>query len=179
MSEPSTEIASAQDFDLDAWLAGATRPTREVVVYRDGHLLAELDALARQIGHLEKVGVDAEPSLAEKGEVAKLRDEYEALAGKYVAGQLVLRVQSGTVEEERKIRGDRDVKTHAEEIGRDYVYAALVQPRMSRDQFDQLVHAIGWHQWSKLQQAYQRASLGDVEPSADFLPRSSTRDAGD
>src|SRR5690606_2418951 len=36
---------SPDDFDLDAWLDQATRPRREVTIYRDWGLLAEYDRL--------------------------------------------------------------------------------------------------------------------------------------
>lgn len=174
-----TDQINANDFDLAAWLDGASRPTRTVTVYRDGRLLAELDALAQQIKHLEEAGVAEEMSLADEQPTDALRREYAALAEQFEAGSLTLRIQAGTVDEERRIKSGRDPKREFDAINRDFVHAALVEPQMTREQFDRLVDAVGVYQWSKILSTYQDASAGDVMPDADFLPRSSTRGSGD
>jgi len=37
---------SPQDFDFDAWLDGADKPQRSVIVYQKAGLIADLDVLA-------------------------------------------------------------------------------------------------------------------------------------
>lgn len=174
-----TDQINAHDFDLGAWLDGASRPTRTVTVYRDGRLLAELDSLAQQIKHLEDAGVGEELSLSEEHPADALRREYADLARKFEAGALTLRIQSGTLDEERRIKSGRDPKRDFDAINRDFVHAALVEPQMTREQFGRLVDAIGVYQWTKILSTYQAASSDDVMPDADFLPRFSTRGSGD
>lgn len=170
MSETTPE-----DFDLDAWLSGASRPTRSVEVYQRGELLASLDELARKIELAEALG-EGERSLSDPSP-ARLRAKYAELSEEFAAGALTVRVQSSTAEEERKIIASRTA-TKADLINRDLVHAALVFPKMAREQFDVFVDRIGAHQWEKVRNAYQSACTDEPAPSADFLPHASTPDEG-
>src|SRR5690606_8044311 len=99
------------------------------------------------------------------------------LAEEFAATALEVRVQSGTAEEERTIIAGRK-KDQADEVNRDLVHAALVFPKMTREQFGTFVDRIGEYQWARLRSAYQSASTEEPQPSADFLPRASTLDEG-
>lgn len=164
-----------QTYDMDAWLTGASRPTRTCRVYRDGALLAELDRLSQQIKEAEAAGVDeAERRLSDKDPAADLRARYAELAESFYAGGLDVTVRSCTVAEENKIKAGRENPEDHDAVNRDLVHASLVSPAMSREQFDRFVDTIGVYQWRKLVRTYLTASAGDVEPDADFLPRAST-----
>lgn len=166
-----------ETFDLDAWLAGASRPQRSVRIYQRGDMLAELDELGREIELAEAVD-DAERSLTDASP-ATLRQKYAELSEEFAAAAMTIRVQSATIEEELEIIGDRDRKTKGPEINRDLVFAALVEPKMSRQQFDRFVNTIGAYQWGKVVSTYTIACGAKAEPSADFLPQSSTLDDTD
>ena len=63
--------STPEDFDLDSWIEQATRPRREVTIYRDWSLLAEYDRL---VAEGEKAGDDAamgEASNAERVEIGR------------------------------------------------------------------------------------------------------------
>lgn len=166
------------EFDMDAWLSGASRPTRSVTIYRDGALLADLDRLAEEIRVMEAADGEepVEWSMTDPSP-ATLRHEYAELSERFHAGAVVVRVQSLSAAEQKRIRDGREA-SDMDGISRDLVHAAIVSPAMTREQFAALVDVIGGSQWKKLQAAYLLATSGDVEPSADFLPQSSTLDDG-
>ena len=161
-----------ETFDLDAWLSGASRPQRSVRIYQRGDMLAELDELGREIELAEAAG-DAERSLTDASPAA-LRQRYAELSEKFAASSMTVRVQSATIEEELEIIGDRDRRTNGPAINRDLVYAALIEPKMTREQFDRFVDSIGAYQWGKVVNTYTVACGAKAEPSADFLPQFST-----
>lgn len=162
-----------EDFDLDAWLSGASRPTRSVQIFQRGDMLATLDELARKIELAEAVG-DEGRSMAQKSP-AVLRQKYAELSAEFAATALDVRVRASTADEEREIIAGRG-KGQADEVNRDLVHAALVFPKMTRAQFDVLVDRIGEFQWGRLKDAYTAVTTEEPQPSADFLPLSSTPD---
>lgn len=161
-----------QDFNLDEWLSGASRPTRSVRIFRDGGLLAELDELGRQIEVAEAIP-DDERSLSDESP-ARLRAKYAEMSERFVAGAINVRVHGHDLDESRAIIGDRTAVSEREAINKDLVHAGLVFPQMSREQFDVFLSKIGPAQWERLKQTYTAACGAEVKPSADFLPRAST-----
>ena len=163
-----------ETFDLDAWLAGASRPQRSVRIYQRGDMLAELDELGREIELAEAVG-DAERSLTDASPAA-LRQKYAELSEKFAASCLDVRVQGHDVDETREIMGDRHDKSQVSAVEKDLVHDALVYPKMTREQFGKFLSAIGPAQWERLKVTYSAACHEIAQPSADFLPQSSTAD---
>ena len=122
-------------------------------------MLAELDELGRRIEESERVG-DQERSLTDESP-ASLRVKYAELSEQFASTAMTVRVQSATIEEELEIIGDRDRKTQGPEINRDLVFAALVEPKMTRQQFDRFVNTIGAYQWGKVCLLYTSPSPRD------------------
>ena len=75
-----------------------------------------------------------------------------------------------------EIIGDRDRRANGPAINRDLVFAALIEPKMTREQFDRFVDSIGAYQWGKVVNTYTIACGAKAEPSADFLPQPSIAD---
>jgi hypothetical protein len=163
-----------ETFDLDAWLSGASRPTRSVRIFQKGAMLAELDELGRKIELAEAVG-DEERSLSDESP-ARLRAKYADLSEQFASSALDVRVHGHDVDETRAIMGERFEKTQHEAISKDLVHDALEFPKMSREQFDVFLSKIGPHQWERLKETYTAACRAEVTPSADFLPHAFTPD---
>lgn len=161
-------------FDLDAWISGASRPTRSVRIYQRGDMLAELDELARKI-ELAESAPDEERSLSSDSP-ARLRAKYAELSEKFASTALDVRVQGHDVDETREIMGERFEKTQAEAVNKDLVHAGLVFPEMTREQFATFLKKIGPAQWERLKSTYSSACRDLPKPSADFLPQLSTAD---
>lgn len=165
-----------QDFDLDAWLDGADRPQRSVTVYQKAGLIAELDELATRIEHAE-ADEEAEPSLSEVGESRRLRAKYAEVAAKFHASALTLRIQGHYEYEKRTFKEDNPDASDAE-LGHVILADAITYPRFSKAQVKRLERVIGPAQFGLIFNAYHQASTEAPVVSADFLPKSSTREGG-
>lgn len=164
--------ATPEDFDLDAWLSGASRPTRSVQIYQRGDMLATLDELARKIELAEAVG-DEERSLTDPSP-ARLRATYAQLSEDFAESALNVRIHAHSEDERKEIIAGRKRGDMAA-IYRDLVHAALTFPVMPREKFDAFLEKIG-PGWDKLKAAYDELCAGYDQPSADFLPHASTQD---
>ena len=165
-----------KDFDLDAWLDGADRPQRSVTVYQKAGLIAELDELATKIEHAE-ADEEAEPSLSEVGESRRLRAKYAEVAGKFHASGMMLRIQ-GHYEYEKLEFKEANKDATETELGRLILADAITSPRFTPAQVAKLEKVVGPAQFGLVFAAYHQASTEVPVVSADFLPKSSTRDDG-
>lgn len=163
-----------ETFDLDAWLSGASRPQRSVRIFQRGDMLAELDELGREIELAEAVG-DAERSLTDASPTT-LRQKYAELSEEFAASCLDVRVQGHDQDETKEIMGERFAQSDIPAVERDLIFDALVYPKMTREQYDRFVGAIGPAQFEAIKSAYTSACRALPKPSADFLPQSSTAD---
>lgn len=167
-----SEITPA-DFDFDAWLADAERPMRSVTVYQKASIVADLDALAERIEAAELVP-DEERSLGDVSP-AKLRAEYAALAEKFHASALVVRVQGLTRDEQKELRETHEGED-VQQLGRHALAQAIVSPKVTPEQVTKFNRAIGDAQFSRIVTAYNQASNEFPDVSADFLPKPSSPD---
>lgn len=169
-------------FDLDAWIEGASRPERTVTLYRDGHLLAELDDLEARIKTAKAVPAD-ERGITDDSPQA-LQEQWDGVAERFAASALQVRVRAITNAEYaeahkagRKAAGGKD---DPEMIGLHVVAAAVVSPPMTVEQVSRLRDRIGEAQIGLLAVAadeLRRKGLPKV--SAPFSRASSTsRDGG-
>jgi hypothetical protein len=163
-----------ETFNLDAWLSGASRPTRSVRIYQSGEMLAELDELAREIQDAEADDTGERSLSAPSPD--KLRAKYADLLAKFNEASIDVRVHGHDEDETREIMGERFEKTKQSEVIKDLIFDALVFPKMSREQYDLFASKIGPAQFAEIASAYTAACRAQPKPSADFLPRASTPD---
>lgn len=129
--------STPEDFDLDSWIEQATRPRREVTIYRDWSLLAEYDRL---VAEGEKAGDDeamGEASLAEqvadvlaRMEASKLVFTVEALTRqelKALAEAAPVKVVTGADGKERE-------KVDEVVLGDMTTAKAIIHPSVSAEQ---------------------------------------------
>lgn len=189
----TTEAITPEEFDFAKWLSGAYKPTRGSTVHQRGDLIAELDRLQEQIELAEDVPAD-ERSLSDASP-DRLRAEYAAVAQKFHDSGLFVKVSGHTNEEKLEIAKALDAVV-AEKFPADdksdeanaYRYEqskkltyhlvadALVSPRLSAEQLEQLHRKVGESEFSRITTDYQLASNSLNEPDADFLPKPSTPD---
>lgn len=97
-----TEITNAPDFDLDAWLDGAKRTERSVIVYGRADLLADIDLLEAEQRTLKSI---PEEDRSMGGDDAdELQRKIDDLNVQMNASKMVLRVRSLIGEELESIR---------------------------------------------------------------------------
>lgn len=164
-----------QDFDLDAWIDGAERPTRSVTVYQKAGLIADLDALAERIQNAEgSEDVDG-PSMG--GGPAKLRAEYANLAQQFHDSALTIRIEGRDDAEKRAITQANPGLTGTQ-MGYKVIADAIVSPRFTAEQLERLAGKIGETQFDRIIARFHEACSEIPSVSADFLPKASTRDDG-
>jgi hypothetical protein len=167
-----------QDFDFDAWLEGAERPERSVTVYQKASLIADLDALEAKILAADDDEDDVyERGLTQADPARKLRAEYQKLAKQFHDSALTIRVQGHDEDEKREIaKANKDLLPG--ELGYVILADAITSPKVTADQLKRLAKKVGEAQFNQIPAAYQKASSEIPVVSADFLPKSSTRDDG-
>jgi hypothetical protein len=161
-----------ETFDLDAWIEGADRTVRSATVYQKAGLIGDLDLLATQIETAEAEEAIDGPGMG--GGSGKLRAKYAKLAAEFKASALVIRMKALTVDEKKAIEEE-----HKEDTGAHILAASMVEPRVTAAQIRKLEKAIGNAQMALIIQAYNRACDDVPAVSADFLPKSSGRDASE
>lgn len=162
------------DFDLDAWIDGAERPARSVTVYQKAGLIADLDRLADQINNADDDEVDG-PSMA--GGVGQLRAEYQRIAQQFHDSALTFRVQGHDEDEKRELAA-ANKGLEGGELGYIILADAITSPKVTPAQLRRIAKKIGEAQFNQIPAAYHQASTEIPVVSADFLPKSSTRDDG-
>jgi len=164
-----------QDFDFDAWLDGADRPQRSVVVYQKAGLIADLDALAVRIEHADGEDEVDGPSMV--GGAQKLRAEYAKLAEQFHNSALTIRVK-GHDDDEKRVFADEH-KGDAQSLGSLVLADAIIEPKVTPAQVEKLEKVLGQAQFRLITAAYLSACNEVPVVSADFLPKSSTRGDGE
>ncbi len=166
-----------QDFDLDAWIDGAERPSRSVTVYQKAGLIADLDRVAEQITNAEDDAEEVDgPSMAGGGS-AQLRVEYQRIAQQFHDSALTITVIGHSDEEKREFaQANKD----AGPSGLAYIVLAdaITSPKATVEQVKKLEKKLGPAQFGLILSAYHKASTEIPVVSADFLPKPSTLDDG-
>jgi hypothetical protein len=163
-------LSTPQDFDVDAWLDDAERPTRSVTVYQKSGLIADLDRLAEKIGNAEADEEVDGPSMGGSSS-AQLRAEYAKLAKQFHDSALVIRVEGRDQHERVKIAdGVKDIEMKDATVLAD----AIQSPKFTPQQVIRLVEKIGGAQAKIIVDRFNEASEEVPSVSADFLPKHST-----
>lgn len=170
-----------QGFDLAGFISRATRPKDVARVYGDGDAVGEMRRLGRLIEQEQYLpeAVREQRGVGQKS----LRAQYAELWEKIQASSVDIWLQGHTLAETHEIMGDRKIDRKSDPDGtlRDQVNMELIADAMVVDdgeatveQMQALRNAIGDQQWKEIEHAYTKACASAVEPSADFLPKSST-----
>lgn len=138
--------STPEDFDLDAWIDQATRPRREVTIYRDWSLLAEYDRLVAE----GDKGADDEAM----GEASNAEQIADVLA-RMEASKLVFTVEAITNAERKELAesaptvtvdlGEGKSREKADEVALGNLIAAksIVSPAVSADQVERMRVKLG------------------------------------
>lgn len=158
-----------EDFDLDAWIEAACRPSKTVMVYRDWGLMDELSRLEGEIEAAEQV---TDRSMGDPSPEA-LREEYAGVVEKLTASALPIKLQHVTTEERATISqavakgedGKRDPFT----MGRMILAEATVEPKLTYEQIVRMHEKLGDGPMEALYDAMNElASAGKVLPEVPF-----------
>lgn len=172
------------EFDFDAWLSGASRPTRSVKMYQRGDLLAERDELVRQIELAEQLsgGEVVEESLTDThtfSDSEPLRERYAELLEEFHNSALEVRVTSLDRDERNAVLTEAIeagvARTDEREFTLWLLAAGIQSPRVNVDQLRAMRAKVGDSQFDLVVEAYNELQSGEIEPSADFLPKRSSR----
>jgi hypothetical protein len=166
-----TEV-TPQDFDIDAWIADAERPSRSVTIYQRADLLADLDALAERINNAEDEDVDG-PSAGG----GSLRTQYAKLAQQFHDSALTIRIE-GRSEREREELVLRIPNLTPDQRGAVVLADAITSPKFTPEQLEKLAAKLGEVQFSRIVTRFHEACNDVPAVSADFLPRPSTPSDG-
>lgn len=135
-----------ETFDLDAWIDAATRPRREVTIYRDWSLLAEYDRL---VAEGEKAGDDEA-----MGEASNAEQVADVLA-RMEASKLVFTVEALTQAERKELAeaaptktidlGEGKTREKVDEVALGNMIAAkaIIHPEVSADQVERMRVKLG------------------------------------
>ena len=147
-----------EDFDVEAWLSGATLPERSVVVYGDGAGYAELQELLERYEQAEDAA-DDEESLADVGKRGEFRQQYEALRERVEKSRRAFRVRAVTGKQSKELREHLGDDATEFEVGVALVAAACVKPKLTQQQAERMADAIGIGQMTLLINAANEATF--------------------
>jgi hypothetical protein len=162
-----TKIAAANneetpaDFDVDAWLTGATLPERTVTIYGDGKGYADLQ---EAIADFDRARAD-EANVAEEdaglndgAATRRLAERVEQLRDQIEASKRTFRFRAIVSTESEEIgkahKGDDDAITYAT------IAKQSVRPKLTPEQVKAMRGKIGEGQFQKLMTAAAEASYG-------------------
>lgn len=138
--------STPEDFDIDSWIEQATRPRREVAIYRDWSLLAEYDRL---VAEGEKPADDEA-----MGEASNAEQVADVLA-RMEASKLVFTVEALTQAERKELAeaaptktidlGDGKTREKVDEVALGNMIAAkaVIHPEVSADQVERMRVKLG------------------------------------
>lgn len=148
------------DFDIDAWMDGATQPSRSVIVYRDAGARAEFDELEHQYrklnaGRAQQSSDDArgEATLADvtdyDGQLMEIADRMQEVYERLEQGALTIKVRGATEDEHADAAAAAGT---SKDSGRQFIYELLarvaVQPaNLSPEKWQQMRNRIGMKQF--------------------------------
>lgn len=170
----TTSISPSIGFDVDAWLQDAQPPTRSVVVFGRGDLVAELEDLVARRDQDQpeqqqpQVVVDhrlAGPAAAAQ-DIDALAAQIAAVRSALKASRLTVHVRAVLNSERDAVRDEhtsKDPDTGAEKLdmpGYEHTLLAhaMVAPTMTAAQVRAFHAKIGEGQWAALVDAFERAS---------------------
>lgn len=148
--------STPDEFDLDSWIEQATRPRREVTIYRDWSLLAEYDRLVAESGKpgddesMGDAGIDEQiADVIERMEASKLAFTVEALTReerKELAEAAPVKMATGPDGKERE-------KVDEVALGDMTVAKAIIHPEVTAEQIGKMRVKLGDGPMNALYQA--------------------------
>ena len=168
-------MTTPQNFDVDAWIDGAERPTRSVTIYQKAAVVAELDALEEKIliAEADESSQVDERSMGERRESDKLRTQYAKLAKQFHESAMTIRIE-GRDESEREALVLPVPGLNPKQRGAIILADAIISPKFTPEQVEKLAAKIGEVQFSRIVTRFHEACSDMPEVSADFLPKPST-----
>lgn len=142
-------MVADDEFDLDAWIAGARLPERIVTVYGRGDLVAEAAHVRSQLDAARSES-RADDRLTGPGATAGLQRELEMLQDQFEASKLEIRLKALPLEEYRAAAADLPKTATDEDATYAYMSAQVVSPGMNASQVKALRDRIGEGQWMSL-----------------------------
>ncbi len=140
--------------DVDAWIAGAKRQQRSVLIYQRPDIVAELDEINQELTTLRAAGQD----------IAALEDRWTQRALAFTESSLRVTVQGQTLAEIAAIKAAASALDEDEaQMNARLLAAAIVQPVFNSEQIMALHDAIGDAQLEVILQAWRSACF-DVPP---------------
>ena len=183
MATPKTDPAAADEFDLGAWLTGASAPEREVTVYAANALRADIARLEQERADA-KARASAGSSWGDPGgtDLADVEKRLAEARRKLAASGLVFRVRSLDSEDGDRIRRQYPEKKGATDDEQVDVYNARFLEQMAAQIFHpkkftvaelkQLRAAVGEPEFGKLFEACQEVTSRSAA-SSPFSPAAS------
>lgn len=140
--------------DIDAWIAGAKRQRRSVLIYQRPDIVAELDQINQEITTLRAAGLD----------VSELRDRWDERALAFSESKLRVTVEGQTMDEIAALKAASAAAGDDEELESARTLAqAIVSPDITQEQVIALHNAIGDAQYEAILAAWRSACF-DVPP---------------
>lgn len=168
--------STPEDFDLDSWIDQASRPRREVTIYRDWSLLAEYDRLVAE-------GDKAQDDEA-MGEASAV-DQIADVLARMEASKLVFTVEALTQAERKALAEQAPTKTVTGPDGKDrervdevalgnmITAKAVIHPEVTAEQMERMRLKLGDGPLHSLYVAV--AELNDAGQSLPEVPSSPER----
>lgn len=164
------------DFDLDSWIDQATRPRREVTIYRDWALLEDYDRLAAQLAAHDAEGAAADEAMGDEGPEA-IRTQMREILERMESSALTFTVQALTQPEVKELAeaapvreiempdGSKRERVDEVALGDAMVAAAVLSPTITADQVRRLRTSLGDGPVSPLIRAVtELRTVGEVLP---------------
>lgn len=147
-----------EDFDVEAWLSGASLREKHVTVYGDGAGYGQLEELLERY---EQALDDAEDdeSLGAVSSREQFRTEYEALRQRVEASRRTFIVRAATSKQTKAVRDRLGDDATEFEVGVALVAASCVQPKLTTEQAERMADLIGIGQMSRLIAAANEATF--------------------
>lgn len=207
-ADATDHLGDPDDFELEDWLKGAEPTRRSVDVYAAGNLVAEQDAIERQIKAHEAPAVRALGG----DESEKLRREWRRVRDRILKSKMTVELRALSRERIREVTEDYRKKHKIRDewmpVGRaaydpikvkkwdqegqqkaavlDSITALItptgrrIEPAFKDDaQAEEFISKIGPAQWAMVEQAFEDAVSKSPVIGVDFSPASSSDDDGE
>lgn len=164
---------SPETFDVDRYIAEATRPETTVDVYTRGDLYGDIVELENKI-QLERTVTHQDDEGLDGGKLAQLEEAYEVALRAFTDSKLTLRLRALGAKQEAQIREEHKDRG-PQELAYRLIHASLVSPVIADfDRWEQFLEVLGKGQGDKIANAYTRLQTGVMRVSPDFLQRRSS-----
>lgn len=157
-TKPSEPADSPADFDIDAWLSGATLPERACTVYGDGAGYAKWQELDDELQRAQRAEDDADATFGSKAKFLELAQRVEAQQEAIDASRLRIRFRALLTDESEPIQEKH--KKNKDAITYHMLAAQVISPKLTADQFKAIRAKIGEGQFQTILETAAEASYG-------------------